>query len=118
MLAASLRVVSAVAGSRVWGGAGLGVGVSSPVALVGVELRSWGWVVGPLPGVYGVGGGCAPTGFTRWRGIALLGLGVSVSPLVALVGVGLRSWGWVVGPLPWDWGRGWLQYALISLVHK
>ena len=31
-----------------------------------------------------------------------LGVGVSVE---------LRSWGCVVDPLPWGWGRGWLQYV-------
>ena len=48
---------------------------------------------------------------TRWRGIALLGLGVGVSPLFALVSVGLRSWGWVVDPSPGVGGRGWLRYV-------
>ena len=61
------------------------------VPLVGVELGwglasllllrslAWncalgvGWLA-PSPGVYGVGGGCALTGSTRWHGIALLGL--------------------------------------------
>ena len=33
-------------------------------------------------------------------GIALLGLGVSISPLLALVSVGLRSWGWGLASLP------------------
>ena len=83
------------------------------VPLVRVELHSWGWGLAslpslhsltwgctfrvgwltPSPGVYGVGGGWAPTGSTRQSGIALLGLGVSISPLVALVSVELRSWG-------------------------
>ena len=46
----------------------------------------------------------------------LLGLGVSVSPLLALVSVGLRSYGWGLASLPslhsltWDCalGVGWL----------
>ena len=32
--------------------------------------------------------------------ICALGVGVSISPLLALVSMELRSWGWVVGPLP------------------
>ena len=53
----------------------------------------------------------------RWDGIALLGLGVGISPLVALVSVGLRCWGWVVDPLPWYMWCGWgLCPPLVPLV--
>ena len=44
-------------------------------------------------------------------GIALLGLGAGISPLLALVSVGLRSWDWGLASLPslrslaWNCGR-------------
>ena len=41
--------------------------------------------------LYGIGGGCTPTSSTHWHRIALLGLGLSISPLVALINVELRS---------------------------
>ena len=63
--------------------------------------RSLGWNC-----ALGVGGWRLSPPCARWRGIALLGLGVGISPLLALVSVELRSWGWVVRPLPWDWGQG------------
>ena len=53
---------------------GLGVGISPLLALVSVELHSWGWVVGPLP--LGLGGWPPPPGI-----------------------------GWLA-PSPWDWGQG------------
>ena len=87
------------------------------VPLVGVELRSWGWVVAPLPWYIWCGWGLRPHWFrslawnctlrVRWLtpspGIA----GVSISPLVALVSVELHSWGWVVAPLLWYIWCGW-----------
>ena len=41
-------------------------------------------------------------------GLRSWGVGVSISPLVALVSVELRSWGWGVG----GWGVGWLAPPL------
>ena len=39
----------------------------------------------------GVGGWRLSPPCTRWRGIALLGLGISISPLLALLSIELRS---------------------------
>ena len=87
---------------RVWGGwdyrDGPGAGICGWATAL---AHAFGWVSSSRwGGIALLGWGLASLpSLPRWCGIALLGLGVGISPLLALVGMGLRSWGWVVGPL-------------------
>ena len=86
--------------------------LSELVLLVSMELRSWGWGLASLPSLHSLAWNCAlgvrwlapSPGYMVWVGAA--------PPLVPLVSVELRSWGWGLGSLPslhslaWDCALG------------
>ena len=104
-------------GSRVWGTIGADCSRVAGATTSGPPPQPHGWV-GLGFGVSGFphfwGGGHVPTFPGVWSlGLfsltffstslskkGLLGLRVSISPLLALVSMELRSWGWVVDPFP------------------